>query len=116
MNKNKNSFYKGKLFENIACKYLISKGYKIISKNLYSRFGEIDILATKDKKLIIIEVKGGKFRYQNINKNKLNKIINTFLHKENKISNNMNSFDAIQIDLIFIDEKNNIEHIQNIIE
>jgi len=28
----------------------------------------------------------------------------------------MNSFDAIQIDLIFIDEKNNIEHIQNIIE
>ncbi len=111
MNKKYN---KGKYFEEIACKYLIKKGYKIISKNIYSRFGEIDILSTKDNKLIIIEVKGGKFRYENINKKKLHKIINTFLNKGSKF--NIHNFKSIQIDIIFIDENNQIEHIENIIE
>jgi putative endonuclease len=112
MNKN-NTFNKGKFYEYIASKYLINKGYKIISKNIYSKLGEIDILATKDNKLIIIEVKGGKLRYQNINKNKINKIINTFLIKESNLK--ISKFKEIQIDIVFVDEDNNIEHIENII-
>lgn len=107
-------YNKGKYFEELAYKYLIKKGYKIIHRNIYSRFGEIDILCIKDNKLIIVEVKGGKFRYENINKKKLNKIITTFLNKEAKF--NTYKFKAIQIDIIFIDENNKIEHIENIIE
>lgn len=110
MTKNKN---KGKFFENIASKYLTNKGYKIISKNIYSKLGEIDIIATKDNKLIIVEVKGGKLRYQNINKNKIIKIINTLLIKESTLK--ISEFKAIQIDIVFVDETHKIEHIENII-
>lgn len=44
----------------------------------------------------------------------INKIITTFLNKEAKF--NTYKFKAIQIDIIFIDENNKIEHIENIIE
>ena len=43
-------YNKGKYFEELAYKYLIKKGYKIIHRNIYSRFGEIDILCIKDNK------------------------------------------------------------------
>lgn len=47
----------GSLGEDFACNFLTSKGYKIIERNFRSRFGEIDIVAAKDTKLIFIEVK-----------------------------------------------------------
>lgn len=31
--------------ENVATKYLLSQGYKIIERNFYCYFGEIDIIA-----------------------------------------------------------------------
>lgn len=37
--------------------YLSGKGYEIIERNFRSSFGEIDIIAIKDNKLIFIEVK-----------------------------------------------------------
>lgn len=47
----------GKLAENLAVKYLTSKGYKIIERNFRSRFGEIDVISIKDNSLIFSEVK-----------------------------------------------------------
>ena len=47
----------GKLAEDFAARLLSSKGYKIIDRNFRSRFGEIDIIATKGDCLIFIEVK-----------------------------------------------------------
>jgi putative endonuclease len=47
----------GKLGEDYACEYLISKNYKIIERNFKIRMGEIDIIALKNNKLHIIEVK-----------------------------------------------------------
>lgn len=47
----------GHLAEDFAASFLSSKGYKIIERNFRSRFGEIDIIAIKDNKLIFIEVK-----------------------------------------------------------
>jgi|ERR1043165_435474 putative endonuclease len=47
----------GKQGEEMALVYLVEKGYKILHCNWrYSRF-EIDIIASKDEKLHIIEVK-----------------------------------------------------------
>lgn len=43
--------------EAIAEKYLISKGYKIITKNFHTRYGEIDIIATTSQHIEFIEVK-----------------------------------------------------------
>ena len=36
---------KGKYGENIAVKYLKAHGYKIVERNYYCKFGEIDVIA-----------------------------------------------------------------------
>jgi len=43
--------------EEIATNYLKDKGYKIIDRNFRKSYGEIDIIATKNKVLVFIEVK-----------------------------------------------------------
>ena len=48
----------GKLGEDLACNYLVKKGYQIINRNYRLKIGEIDIVAkNKNKILIFIEVK-----------------------------------------------------------
>ena len=47
----------GKDGEEIAAKYLSDKGYKILEKNYYTKFGEIDLIALKNSVLIFVEVK-----------------------------------------------------------
>ena len=47
----------GKLAELKATQYLINHKYKIIDCNFISRFGEIDIIASKGKYIAFIEVK-----------------------------------------------------------
>ncbi|GEM_PF-467956 len=55
----------GLFYEKIACSYLIKNGFTILGKNIYTRFGEIDILAKKDGIFYIFEIKGGKSREAN---------------------------------------------------
>lgn len=43
--------------ETKVCIELNAKGYDIVEKNFHSRFGEIDIIAIKDGKLKLVEVK-----------------------------------------------------------
>ncbi len=50
----KNIGYKG---EQIAVDYLSQNGYIILNRNYHSKFGEIDIIASKDEYIIFIEVK-----------------------------------------------------------
>lgn len=50
----------GKLGENIAEKYLISRKWKIVCRNYHCRYGEIDIIAfdySRNKELVFVEVK-----------------------------------------------------------
>lgn len=47
----------GKKGEDLASKFLIQKGYKIIKRNFHSIYGEIDIIATHENSLVFIEVK-----------------------------------------------------------
>jgi len=71
---------KGNLAEDKAVKFLYEKGFALIEKNFYSRFGEIDIIATKDDVLHFIEVKSGldyELAVQNITPSKISKIIKT---------------------------------------
>jgi len=48
---------KGASGEEIAAKYLIKKGFKILEKNYNTRLGEIDIIALDKKTVVFIEVK-----------------------------------------------------------
>jgi len=47
----------GKLGEEIAAKYLENQGIKIIIRNYFSEFGEIDLIGIENKTIIFIEVK-----------------------------------------------------------
>ncbi len=48
----------GRIGENIATKYLKRHGYKILDRNFRSkRWGEIDIVTSKDDVLVFVEVK-----------------------------------------------------------
>lgn len=65
--------------EERVAKYLLKNGYKILKRNFHSKFGEIDIIAKKDKLLSFIEVKYSK-KYNpiyRITPTKMQKIIKT---------------------------------------
>ncbi len=48
----------GQLGENVATRYLIKKGYKVLDKNHKTKWGEIDIIVSSpDKTLVFVEVK-----------------------------------------------------------
>jgi len=47
----------GDLGENIACRFLMKRGFEIIEKNYLRKWGEIDIISKKGDKLHFIEVK-----------------------------------------------------------
>ncbi len=47
----------GDFYEELACDYLLNKGYRIVCRNFRSRFGEVDIIAYKDGVCVFFEVK-----------------------------------------------------------
>ncbi len=52
-----NSRQKGNIGEEIACRFLVKRGYKIVARNYLKKWGEIDIVATKNSGIHFIEVK-----------------------------------------------------------
>lgn len=71
---------KGNLAEERAVKFLEANGFLVIERNFYSRFGEIDIITSKDDVFHFIEVKSGlsyESAVENITPSKLNKFIKT---------------------------------------
>lgn len=47
----------GDIGESLACRYLIDNGFRIIERNYWKPWGEIDIIAEKAKSIRFIEVK-----------------------------------------------------------
>jgi putative endonuclease len=47
----------GELGEDVACKFLIKRGFSILERNYTKKWGEIDIVAEKWNKRYFIEVK-----------------------------------------------------------
>ncbi len=78
---------KGDVAEALACEFLIRQGCRILERNVYSRFGEIDIVAQKEGVVHFVEVKSGT-TYEpvyNITPTKLAKLfrsIDAYLKKE----------------------------------
>ena len=71
---------KGNVAEDRAVHYLTERGFCIVERNFYSRFGEIDIIAKKENTLHFVEVKSGEdyeLAIQNITPAKLSRIIKT---------------------------------------
>jgi len=47
----------GKRGEEIACDYLVSRGYQVVDRNWRCSAGEIDIVAREGSSLVVVEVK-----------------------------------------------------------
>ena len=47
----------GDIGEEVVCKYLETKGFRVLERNYLRKWGEIDIVAEKDQLLSFIEVK-----------------------------------------------------------
>ena len=47
----------GELGEDIACKFLMKHGFEILERNYTKKWGEIDVIAQKEGKFYIVEVK-----------------------------------------------------------
>ena len=81
---------KGTIAEEKGCSYLRTSGFDIIDRNVYSRFGEIDIIALKNGVLHFIEVKSAndyEAAVQNITPTKLHRFLLTVQSylKKNKL-------------------------------
>ncbi len=100
----------GNTAEEKACEYLKNKGYKIVERNFYTKFGEIDIIAFKDGVFHFIEVKSGKTFEPvfNITPVKLKRIIRSaeIYLKQNRIDS------AFCIDAVIV--KDGIDHLVNL--
>ena len=110
----------GNFGEDKAESFLIQRGYKIVTRNFYTKFGEIDIIAKKKKEIVFCEVKtrtnlkfGRPSESVNYNKKKhMLKAANYFLYKQNLFDSEIR-FDIIEIYI----HKNSvfINHIKDII-
>lgn len=69
----------GNRAEDIACEWLKEQGCRILERNVYSRFGEIDIIAEREGVLHFVEVKSGTTfePIYNITPTKLAKLLRT---------------------------------------
>ena len=121
----------GKLGEDLAVKYLKDGGYKIIERNHWKPWGELDIITTAlDKTLVFFEVKSLKHNLtkesssdliqpeNNLTQAKLKKLQRTASLYVNSNSELVNENRGWRIDLLAIDifdkEKSNIRHYENI--
>ena len=52
-----NTKEKGQIGENIACTFLVKRGYTIMERNYLRKWGEIDIVALDGNTLVYVEVK-----------------------------------------------------------
>jgi len=119
----------GDIGEKIARGYLKKQGYHILEQNYQKPWGEIDIIAQKNKELIFIEVKtrtvskGQSLRYspypeENVGFNKKHKVIRTaqtyLLEKKYPLETPW-QIDVIAVELNIQTRKANLKHIKNAI-
>ena len=110
---------KGRNSEDIAKDLLVSKGYRFIQRNFYTRHGEIDLIFEDRNELVFVEVKSSKGDYygqpeERIDRTKVKRLTESariFL-AENKIRNKDCRFDVVSI-LYEEDNSARINHIKN---
>lgn len=111
---------KGKEGEEMAAKFLREKGYQIIDQNNSTKFGELDLIASRNNILIFIEVKFKQTEdygtpEEMIGINKLNQVKRTaelYLLTNPDIAK---QFESYQIDAVcIVEETDRITHHENL--
>lgn len=93
----------GKMGEEISARYLKKKDYRIISRNYYSNFGELDLVCVKDDTIVFVEVKTRKnedygYANQSVNCKKQSRIRKTAVKfiNSNDLYNFKYRFDVVE--------------------
>ena len=116
----------GKLGEDIAEKHLKNKGFKILHRNYWKPYGEIDIICEKGGVTHFIEVKSVSFAqnnvsYENIRPEdnvhraklkKLARVVEVFL-SQNKYKNMDWQFDVAIVYIDMLNKKASVKMIEN---
>jgi putative endonuclease len=112
----KNTTTAGKIYEEIACDYLKKNKYKIIEKNYRTRLGEIDIICSKKREIIFVEVKGGKSVPEPYLRVTLSKIKKLQLTMNHYLHHTTIEWEYIRLDVISITEPDKaIKHFKDIL-
>lgn len=117
----------GSLGEELGCRYLRDKGYKILETNYCNvygkRLGEVDIIARKGEELVFVEVKSrigregsGLLPEANITRDKLRKLdrIAQCYLRENRCTKKSYHFDALAVLYSPDSKKAFIRHLEHI--
>lgn len=102
--------------EEAACRYLQRKGYKILHTNWYCQWGEIDLAAIRDGKLIFFEIKTRQSNVlETISPGKMKRLSRSV---QFYIQRYGYSFDHFQVDFIGIERvpKSKLIHLENVLE
>ncbi len=116
---------RGDIGEKIASEWLSNKGFLVIERNYRKKWGEIDIVAAKDKIIHFIEVKsvsgggGGGYRPEDnvheIKQKRLRRTIQTFLAERKYSSEAVFQFHIMAIYMDDETRKARVEFVENII-
>jgi putative endonuclease len=112
-----NTKEKGNQAESFAVEYLEQNGYKILERNWFNNHHEIDIIASKDNIVAIIEVRSLSSNYfqepyQSVNKSKQRMLISA----ANAYIRRFNINDEVRFDIISILQTKSgpqVEHIES---
>ncbi len=122
----------GKIGENTAIKFLVKQKFKILGRNYNKKWGEIDIIAEKKRKIHFVEVKTvscenikdispetfkGQNPFENVHFNKLKRIsraIQTYI-LENRLEDKDIKIDVIAVFLDIYNKEAKIRVIKNVI-
>ena len=114
----------GHLGETLSAKYLQKRGYRIIERNFKQLpWGEIDIIAQKEKYLFFVEVKTStdfssdylvEKKIDSHKKNALRHIINIYLAKRHLPLDTWWQIDAIIVRINFSKKTFKLKHLENI--
>lgn len=108
----------GNLAEELAADFLMKKGYKIIARNFRWQKAEIDIIASFESKIIIVEVKARTTDaflepHEAVNKKKIKNLVQTadqFMQENNRV-------EEVRFDIISVlpDDKGKLQitHIED---
>jgi putative endonuclease len=112
----------GKFGEQMAKELLVEKGFRILESNFRTRYGEIDIIAQKDRVLAFVEVKtriGTRFGmpYQAVNYRKLShlKKASQYYLILNPYPNLIYRTDVVSIVLKQNNDVQSIEHFEGVV-
>lgn len=101
----------GKSGEEIVVTFLKQQGYNILAQNFFCRYGELDIIATKDDVLACVEVKTRntktEFMHDLVPASKQKKMIMTARHYISTLSRQY----AVRFDVAFVVQEK-IEYIE----